>query len=60
MGTSLTTALSSILIVTPYGWAVVIGVSLIAGLTASIKMNNFIKKTTEDIYDRTPLFKGGS
>lgn len=49
MGTSLTTALSSILIVTPYGWAVVIGVSLITGLTASIKMNKFMKKLLKHI-----------
>ncbi|MEM5514370.1 hypothetical protein WNY79_15865 [Pseudoalteromonas sp. AS84] len=58
VGTITTTALSSLLMLTPYGWFIAIGVRLYVGFTASIKMNNFMKQTSENIYDRKPIFEG--
>ncbi|MEI8704166.1 hypothetical protein [Pseudoalteromonas sp. B62] len=58
VGSITTTALSSLLMLTPYGWVIAIGVGLYVGFTASIKMNNFMKKTSENIYDRKPIFEG--
>ncbi len=58
VGSITTTALSSLLMLTPYGWVIAIGVGLYVGFTASIKMNKFMKKTSENIYDRKPIFEG--
>ncbi|MBB1387615.1 hypothetical protein H5119_19155 [Pseudoalteromonas sp. SG45-5] len=58
VGSSLTTALSTALILTPYGWIIAIGVGLLAGFAMSIGTNALVKKTTENIYDRKPIHTG--
>ena len=54
---SVTTALSSFLMLTPYGWVVALGVGLGAGFLMSLAVNTKSKKLTENIYDRQPLMK---
>lgn len=54
---SVTTALSSFLMLTPYGWVVALAVGLGAGFLMSLAVNTKSKKLTENIYDRQPLMK---
>lgn len=56
LGSITTTALSSILMLTPYGWIVAIAVGLYVGFETSLFINNNTKKITENIYDRKPIF----
>ena len=57
VGTVTTTALSSLLMLTPYG-VIALGVGLYVGFAASNEMSKFMKKTSENIYDRKPIFEG--
>ncbi|GEB73180.1 hypothetical protein PC2016_3780 [Pseudoalteromonas carrageenovora] len=58
VGTVTTTALSSLLMLTPYGWVIALGVGLYVGFAASNEMSKFMKQTSENIYDRKPIFEG--
>ncbi|BED91499.1 hypothetical protein PspMM1_39670 [Pseudoalteromonas sp. MM1] len=55
--TTTTTALSTILMLTPYGWVVAVGIGLLVGFGASLYVNEKAKKITENLYDRQPLTK---
>ncbi|TMP07598.1 hypothetical protein CWC11_06070 [Pseudoalteromonas sp. S3178] len=55
--TATTTALSTILMLTPYGWVVAVGIGLLVGFGASLYVNEKAKKITENLYDRQPLTK---
>lgn len=59
-GTFITThlAASTLLMLTPFGWVVAIGLGLVAGFVMSIGTNTLVKKTTENIYDRKPIHTG--
>ena len=51
------TAVSTILLLTPFGWVVAIGIGLLVGFGASLYVNEKAKKITENLYDRKPLTK---
>ena len=51
------TAVSTILLLTPFGWVVAVGIGLLVGFGASLYVNEKAKKITENLYDRKPLTK---
>ncbi|AZN34892.1 hypothetical protein [Pseudoalteromonas sp. Xi13] len=51
-------AASTLLMLTPYGWIVAIGLGFAAGFAMSIGTNTLVKKATENIYDRKPIHTG--
>lgn len=55
--TATTTALSTVLMLTPFGWVVAVGIGLLVGFGASLYVNEKAKKITENLYDRQPLTK---
>jgi len=53
--TATTTALSTLLILTPFGWVVAVGIGLLVGFGTSLYINEKAKKITQNLYDRQPL-----
>lgn len=47
-----TTSLSALLMLTPYGWIVALGVGLFIGFQASVAVNKGAKDLSEHVYDR--------
>ena len=40
------------------GWVISLSVGLYVGFAASNEMSKFMKQTSENIYDRKPIFEG--
>ncbi len=55
VGSIVTTSLSTLLMLTPYGWVVALGIGLYTGFKSSLFVNEKVKSLTEKIYDREAL-----